>query len=81
MNSVHVFIDRLVLNGIDQLDAEAVTTAIESELQRLLAAPHASATAIAGQARVDAGSVRVGANGGAALGTAVAGNIARGILP
>lgn len=81
MNSVHIYIDRLVLKGIDQRDARAVTTAIESELQRLLADPHARAPAIAGQVRVDAGSVRVGATGGGELGTAVAGNIARGILP
>lgn len=81
MNSVHIYIDRLVLNGIDRIDVETITHAFESELQRLLSDPHARAAAITGQPRVDAGSVRVGAPGGAGLGTAVAANIARSLLP
>lgn len=81
MNRVDIRIDTLVLRGIDRTDAGAVTTAIERELQRTLAAAAIDWGAHAHSARLDAGQVRVAPSDGAGLGAAVARNITRGLLP
>jgi hypothetical protein len=82
MTRLVIHVDRLVLHGVDPGDAAVVAAAVQAELQRALAAPHlAQALAASGNRyRLRAGDVRVDRRrGGAAMGRAVAGSIARGV--
>lgn len=84
MSRVVLHIDRLVLNGIDRHDADAVAAGVRAELQRVLSRPGAAAqVATAGdQSRLRGAQVQVehGVAGGE-LGTAVGQGIARQVTP
>nr|WP_298143354.1 hypothetical protein [uncultured Pseudomonas sp.] len=84
MSRIVLHIDRLVLRGIDPHDAEALSRAVQTELQRLFAEP-GSATALAAsgnRARVSSADVRLPAGGNdRALGRAIATGVDRGLRP
>lgn len=78
MTRIVLHIDRLVLRGIDQADADAVTQALRDELRRQLegGAAGAGLRASADRYRLDAGRVHIAHNDDAqALGRAIAARI------
>lgn len=84
MTRIVVHIDRLVLRGVDRADAAAVTAAIHTELERLLARPGAAQglAGTAGRSRVRTAPVRLGHGHSAnVLGRAAAGRIVQGLRP
>lgn len=78
MTRIVLHIDRLVLRGIDQADADVVTQALREELGRRLEGGTASAglRACGDRYRLDAGRVHIDQNDDAqALGRAIAARI------
>lgn len=84
MSRIVLHIDRLVLRGIDPTDAKAISTGLQTELQRLLATPEIAPTLARSGDRflIDGGSVTFAANTpGKSLGQAIGGKIAKGVRP
>ncbi|MCZ4312663.1 hypothetical protein O4H66_04545 [Comamonadaceae bacterium G21597-S1] len=81
MKRIVLHVDRLVLNGIDRTDAQALSAALQAELQRLLSVPGATTTMIAAgnQLRVRSAPVTLAPGGGMQAGQAVAGSIVKGV--
>lgn len=82
MKRVVLHIDRLVLNGVDRADAQAVSAGLQAELQRLLVDPRVAGSLVDGgnRARIQAGTVADRTGGGALrMGRAIAGGIVKGI--
>lgn len=84
MSRIVLHIERLVLRGIDPHDAAALSRAVQSELQRLLAEPGSAAalTASGNRARVVSANLPLPASSNdRALGRAIAANLDRGLRP
>ena len=81
MKRVVLHVDRLVLNGIDRTDAQALSAGLQVELQRLLSLPGATTTLLAtgDQARVRAAPVTMAPGDGLLAGRAIAGHIVKGV--
>jgi len=71
---VHLTIERLVLNGVEAGQRQAVVAALTAELQRRLATPGATAALGGGRhvATLPKQTIRAGGATGAALGIAAA---------
>jgi hypothetical protein len=80
---VELTIDRLVLRGIDPAHREALVEGLQTELQRLLAAPETSAARPGKTPVLRVGGLRLepGHQGARKLGGSVATAIGKGILP
>lgn len=78
MKRIVLHVGRLVLRGVDRSDAEAVSDALQAELQRLLGPGGAGILAVQGSSHaLQAGPVRLAPGAGAAgLGRAAAASIA-----
>jgi hypothetical protein len=84
MSRIVLHIDRLVLRGIDPHNAAALSRAMQSELQRLLAEPGSAATLVANsdRTRVTSTNLSLPASGNdRALGRAVAASVDKGLRP
>lgn len=84
MSRIVLHIDRLVLRGIDPHDTAALSSAVQGELQRLLAEPGSAAALAANsnRARVTSANLPLPASGNdRVLGRAIAVGVNRGLRP
>ena len=82
MTRIVVYIDKLVLRDVDRNDAAAVSAGVQTELQRLLAEPGATAalTGARNRHRIKASTVQIThATSSHAMGQSIAGSILKGV--
>lgn len=82
MKRIVLHIDRLVLNGVDRVDAQALSAGLQTELQRLLSVPGTTGplAAAGDRVRVRGADVPMAADGdGRQMGHAIAGSIVKGM--